>query len=87
MLVGVAPPLPPSFPPSGTYIGILLHKQATLGKYFCPECKYLSHDKIHIRQNIPNYSLWAKYMTLDITGMNSKKLRTPILKTCLKFLY
>ena len=37
MLVGVAT-LPLSFPPSGTYLGILVHKQATLGKHFEPEC-------------------------------------------------
>ena len=37
MLVGVAF-LPPSLIPALWNIGILLHKQATLGKHFRPEC-------------------------------------------------
>ena len=36
MLVGVAPSLPHSHPLE--HIGILLHKQATQTKHFCPKC-------------------------------------------------
>ena len=35
----------PSFVPALWIIGILLHKQATLGKHFCPQCNYNSYQK------------------------------------------
>ena len=46
MLVGVAS-LPPSLPPSliPTLWNILLYKQATLGKHFCPKCTISPYPK------------------------------------------
>ena len=35
---------PPSFIPAPWNIGILLHKQATLGKHFLPECTYIHYN-------------------------------------------
>ena len=46
MLVGVGvAPLPPSLIPTLWNIGILLYKQATLSKHFCPECTISPYPK------------------------------------------
>ena len=42
---------PPSLIPALWNIGILLHKQATQGKHFCPECIYLNMPK-YLEENI-----------------------------------
>ena len=49
MLVGVVPP--PSLIPTLWNTGILLHKQATQGKHFCPKCIYLNMPK-YLEENI-----------------------------------